>query len=141
MVGTQVTGKRLWHRWLRPWPHHGATGEGFDMTIHYHDLPPASPDQDKARLSTRLPEDLMTHCDFLAIPLRVDAADPANVNAERIALLPKGAIVVNASRERIVDDDAPIAAEVRQRLLPPDLTCTTTSPTFIRVTGICRTLS
>ncbi|MBT8360387.1 MAG: D-glycerate dehydrogenase, partial [Deltaproteobacteria bacterium] len=55
-------------------------------------------------------EDLMPHCDFLALHCVASPETTGLLNAERIALLPDGAIVVNASRGIVIDDDALLAA-------------------------------
>ncbi|MEW6663974.1 MAG: D-glycerate dehydrogenase [Thermodesulfobacteriota bacterium] len=111
MVGTQMTGKRL-----------GIVGfgrvgrvtarraRGFDMKIHYHDLHRLSPELEEGAAFHPTPEDLMPHCDFLALHCVLAPQTRGLLNAERIALLPDGAIVVNASRGPVVDDDALIAA-------------------------------
>ncbi len=55
-------------------------------------------------------EDLLPHCDFLAFHCVATPQTRKMLNAERIALLPNGAIVVNASRGAVIDDEALIAA-------------------------------
>jgi len=111
MVGTQVTGKRLGIVGLgRVGRITARRARGFDMTIHYHDLHRLSPDQEEGSIFHPTPEDLMPHCDFLAFHCVSTPQTQRLLNAERIALLPKGAIVVNASRGAVVDDDALIAA-------------------------------
>ena len=52
----------------------------------------------------------MPHCDFLTLHCLATPQTIMLLNAERIALLPDGAIVVNASRGAVIDDDALIAA-------------------------------
>ena len=52
----------------------------------------------------------MPHCDFLTLHCVASPQTIKLLNAERIALLPDGAIVVNASRGVVIDDDALIAA-------------------------------
>lgn len=111
MVGTQVTGKRL-----------GIVGfgrvgrvtarraRGFDMTIHYHDLHRLQPDLEEGAIFHPTPEDLMPQCDFLAFHCVATPQTQRMLNAERIALLPDGAIVINASRGVVIEDDALIAA-------------------------------
>jgi lactate dehydrogenase-like 2-hydroxyacid dehydrogenase len=111
MVGTQVTGKRLGIVGL------GRVGQvtarrarGFDMTIHYHDVQRLPAAQEQGAIYHPTPEDLMPHCDFLAFHCVSTPQTRKMLNAERIALLPGGAIVVNASRGAVIDDDALIAA-------------------------------
>jgi lactate dehydrogenase-like 2-hydroxyacid dehydrogenase len=111
MVGAQMTGKRLGIVGL------GRVGQvtarrarGFDMTIHYHNRRRLSPDEEDGAIFHPTPEDLMPHCDFLAFHCVSTPETKGMLNAERIELLPDGAIVVNASRGAIVDDDALIAA-------------------------------
>jgi lactate dehydrogenase-like 2-hydroxyacid dehydrogenase len=111
MVGTQVTGKRLGIIGF------GRVGRvvarrarGFDMVIHYNDVKRMPPELEEGAIYHQTPEDLMPHCDFLALHCVSTPETFKLLNAERIALLPDGAIVVNASRGAVVDDNALIAA-------------------------------
>jgi lactate dehydrogenase-like 2-hydroxyacid dehydrogenase len=111
MVGTQVTGKRLGIVGL------GRVGQvtarrarGFEMEIHYHDLRRLPPDQEAGAIFHATLEDLLPHCDFLALHCVATPQTRNLLNANRIALLPDGAIVVNASRGSVVDDEALISA-------------------------------
>lgn len=111
MVGIQVTGKRL-----------GIIGMGrvgyvtarraraFDMEIHYSDVRRLPADREAGAIYHETTEDLLPHCDFLALHCPATPETRGLLNAERIALLPDGAIVVNAARGSIVDEDALIAA-------------------------------
>jgi lactate dehydrogenase-like 2-hydroxyacid dehydrogenase len=109
MVGTQVTGKRLGILGM------GRVGRvvarrarGFDMQIHYHDLRPL-PDADEGVFHKTL-EDMLPHCDFLSLHCNVTPATRGLINAQRLALLPDGAILVNAARGALVEDDALVEA-------------------------------
>lgn len=111
MVGTQVTGKRLGIIGF------GRVGRvvarrarGFEMEIHYNDVKRMSPELEEGAIYHETPEDLMPHCDFLTLHCVASPETIGLLNAERIALLPDGAIVVNASRGVVIDDDALIAA-------------------------------
>jgi len=111
MVGTQVTGKRLGILGF------GRVGRvvakrarGFDMEIHYNDLQRMPPELEEGAIYHQTPEDLMPHCDFLTLHCIASPETTKLLNAERIALLPDGAIVVNASRGVVINDDALIAA-------------------------------
>jgi lactate dehydrogenase-like 2-hydroxyacid dehydrogenase len=109
MVGTQVTGKRL-----------GILGMGrvgrvvarrahaFDMQIHYHDIRPLPSSDDGIYHETV--EDMLPHCDFLSLHCNVTPLTRGLINARRLALLPDGAILVNAARGALVDDDALVEA-------------------------------
>jgi lactate dehydrogenase-like 2-hydroxyacid dehydrogenase len=109
MVGTQVTGKRLGILGL------GRVGRvvarrarGFEMRIHYHDLRPV-PGFDEGVYHDTL-DDLLPHCDFLSLHCNVTPLTRGVMNARRFALLPDGAILVNAARGALVVDDALVDA-------------------------------
>jgi lactate dehydrogenase-like 2-hydroxyacid dehydrogenase len=111
MVGTQVTGKRLGILGF------GRVGRvvakrarGFDMEIHYNDIERLPPALEEGAIYHATPEALMPHCDFLALHCVASPQTIKLLNAKLIALLPDGAIVVNASRGVVVDDEALIAA-------------------------------
>ncbi|OGC01575.1 MAG: D-glycerate dehydrogenase [candidate division NC10 bacterium RIFCSPLOWO2_12_FULL_66_18] len=111
MVGIQVTGKRLGIVGLgRVGRVTARRARGFDMEIHYHDLQRLPPEQEAGAIFHPTPEDLLPHCDFLAFHCVATPQTRKMLNAERIALLPDGAIVVNASRGTVIDDAALIAA-------------------------------
>ena len=111
MVGVQMTGKRL-----------GIVGFGrvgqvvaqraraFDMTIHYHNRHRAEPGIEQGAIYHETVEELMPHCDFLALHCVASPETTGLLNAERISLLPDGAVVVNASRGAVIDDAALIDA-------------------------------
>jgi lactate dehydrogenase-like 2-hydroxyacid dehydrogenase len=115
MVGTQVTGKRLGILGM------GRVGRvvarrarGFDMQIHYHDLRPLESSDEGVYHATL--DDMLPHCDFLSLHCNVTADTRGVMNARRFALLPEGAILVNAARGALVDDDALIVALTSGRL-------------------------
>jgi lactate dehydrogenase-like 2-hydroxyacid dehydrogenase len=109
MVGTQVTGKRLGILGM------GRVGQvvarrarGFDMQIHYHDLRPL-PGTDEGVYHEAL-DNMLPNCDFLSLHCNVTPATRGIIDARRLALLPDGAILINAARGALVDDDALIDA-------------------------------
>ena len=112
MVGTQVTGKRLGIIGF------GRVGQvvarraarGFDMEIHYHNRSRVAPELEDGAIYHATLEELMPHCDFLALHCVASPETAGLLDSERIALLPDGAIVVNASRGVVVDDGALISA-------------------------------
>jgi lactate dehydrogenase-like 2-hydroxyacid dehydrogenase len=111
MVGTQVTGKRLGILGM------GRVGQvvakrarGFDMRIHYHDIRRLPPEKEEEAVFHETVEDLLPQCDFLTLHCNVTPLTRGLMNAERFRLLPDGAILVNAARGAIVDDDALVEA-------------------------------
>jgi lactate dehydrogenase-like 2-hydroxyacid dehydrogenase len=111
MVGTQVTGKRLGILGM------GRVGQvvarrarGFDMTIHYHDVRRLATEIEAGAIFHETLEDMLPLCDFLTLHCNVTPATRGLMNAERFALLPDGAILVNAARGAIIDDDALVEA-------------------------------
>ncbi len=111
MVGTQMTGKRLGIIG------YGRVGQvvarrarGFDMEIHYYNRRRVSSELEAGAIYHASLEELLPHCDFLAIHCVASPETERLLNGERIALLPDGAVVVNASRGVVIDDDALIGA-------------------------------
>ncbi len=111
LLGTQISGKRLGIFGMgRIGRELAKMARGFGMTIHY-------------RNRTRLPADLeqgatwhdndasfLAQCDALAMTAPGGAGTAKWLNAERLALLPRGAVIVNAARGTLVDDEALQAA-------------------------------
>jgi lactate dehydrogenase-like 2-hydroxyacid dehydrogenase len=111
MVGTQVTGKRLGILGM------GRVGQvvakrarGFDMTIHYHDVRRLPPEKEAGAIFHESLDALLPNCDFLSLHCNVTPATRRIMDARRFSLLPDGAILVNAARGAIVDDDALVEA-------------------------------
>ena len=111
MLGTHVTGKRLGIFGM------GRIGQavaqrarGFDMSIHYHNRSPLSDDLEHGATFHDTAESLLAVSDFLSINAPSSPNTQKFLNAERIALLPDGAVVANTARGNIVDDAALIAA-------------------------------
>lgn len=110
-LGIQVTGKRLGILGM------GRVGQimarrarGFDMEIHYYNRTRLSPDLEAGAIYHDSVEALLPHSDFLSIHCPATPETHHLLNAERIALLPDGAVVINTARGAVVDDDALIEA-------------------------------
>ncbi len=111
MVGIQVTGKRLGIIGM------GRVGlvvarraRGFDMEVHYQDIRRHAASLEAGAVYHETIEDLLPICDFLSIHCPALPQTRHLINEKTIALLPDGAVVVNAARGTIVDDEALIAA-------------------------------
>ncbi len=117
MVGTRVTGKRLGIVGL------GRVGRvvarrarGFEMEIHYHNRHRLAEDAEQGAVHHQRLEDLLANCDVLSLHCPATPETEGLLDAARIALLPRHAIVVNTARGAIVDDEALIAALREGRL-------------------------
>lgn len=82
----------------------------FGMTIHYHNRKRLDADAEQGAVFHATAEDLFAASDVLSIHCASTPETRRLVNAKTIALLPKGAIVVNTARGDIVDDEALISA-------------------------------
>jgi lactate dehydrogenase-like 2-hydroxyacid dehydrogenase len=85
----------------------------FGMKIHYHNrnrLTPELEDYAGGAVYFDDADEMLKTCDFLSIHSPLTPETSKFLNAERIAMMPDGAIVVNTSRGGVVDDDALIAA-------------------------------
>lgn len=83
---------------------------GFGMKLHYHSRNRLDPALEHGATYHARFEDMLPHCHFLSVNCASTAETRNIVNARTIALLPDAAIVVNAARGDIIDDDALIAA-------------------------------
>ena len=111
MLGVHVTGKRLGIFGMgRIGRAVAQRARGFEMEIHYSNRRPLPPDQEAGAIFHDTAEGMLPHCDVLSINCPANAETHHWLNAARIRMLPKGAIVVNTARGTIVDDEALIAA-------------------------------
>jgi lactate dehydrogenase-like 2-hydroxyacid dehydrogenase len=109
MVGRQVTGKRFGVLGM------GRVGRvaakramGFDMTVHYHNRRPV--DDMPGSIYHDTAEELLANSDVLSVHCPATRETRGLLDAQRLALLPEGAILVNTARGAVVDDEALIAA-------------------------------
>ena len=109
MVGTQVTGKRFGVLGMgRVGRVAARRARGFDMAIHYHNRRPVEGEPDATYHASV--EELLPNCDVLSIHCPATPETTGLLNAERLAMLPAGAVLVNTARGAIIDDDVLIAA-------------------------------
>ena len=131
MLGRQVSGKRLGIVGM------GRIGQavarrarGFAMRILYHNPRRVAPEIEQgatwfADLRAMLPQ-----CDILTLHARGGPTTANMMNEETFALLPQGAVFVNASRGALVDEEALIAALQSGRLFAAGLDVFHNEPTF-----------
>ncbi|MBL8789855.1 MAG: D-glycerate dehydrogenase [Rhizobiales bacterium] len=85
-------------------------GRAFGMTIHYHNRKALTSGEAQGATFHETLEGMLPHCDFLSINCALTPETRNLINARTLALLPKGAIVVNTARGGIVEDEALINA-------------------------------
>lgn len=110
-LGTRVHGKRLGIFGLgRIGQAVADRGRGFGMRILYHDLARKIPEQERGAEFFETFEAMLPHCDFLSLHADFNPRTAKVMNARTFALLPKGAVFVNAARGGLVDEDALVEA-------------------------------
>jgi lactate dehydrogenase-like 2-hydroxyacid dehydrogenase len=83
---------------------------GLGMTIHYRDVARLPPGLEAGATFHDTDASFLPACDVLSLNAPGGGSTRHWLNAERIAQLPRGAVVVNAARGSLVDDVALIAA-------------------------------
>lgn len=129
MVGKQVTGARLGIIGMgRVGRAFAAKARGFDMDIHYYNRSPLPDTQAQGATYHDSVESLLGVADFLSLhcPATPDTMDL--MNADRFALLPPGAVIVNSARGALVDEDALLAALGSGQVAAAGLDCFKVEP-------------
>lgn len=129
MVGTQLTGARLGIIGMgRVGRAFAAKARGFDMEIHYYNRSALPDAQAHGAFYHDTVESLLKVADFLSLHCPATPETTDLMNAERFALLPKGAIIVNSARGALVDEDALMAALDRGHVAAAGLDCFKVEP-------------
>ena len=117
MIGLEMTGKRLGIVGMgRVGRVTASRARGFDMEIHYHNRHRLPPELEAGATFHETLEEMLPHCDFLALHCPGIPENRDLLNAQRIELLPDDAVVVNAARGTVVDEQALIDALRRRRI-------------------------
>ena len=129
MVGKQVTGARLGIIGMgRVGRAFAAKARGFGMEIHYHNRSRLIPDQEQGAVFHDTVDDLLGVADFLSLHCPATPETTGLMNAERFALLPDGAVVVNTARGALIDETALLAALRAGKLAAAGLDCYVSEP-------------
>ncbi|MEP3045851.1 MAG: D-glycerate dehydrogenase [Roseibium sp.] len=129
MVGKQVTGARLGIVGMgRVGRAFAAKARGFDMEIHYYNRSRLKPEQELGAIFHDTIESLLQVSDFLSLHCPATPETVDLMNAQRFALLPDGAILVNSARGALVDESALVAAINSGKLAGAGLDCFKTEP-------------
>jgi lactate dehydrogenase-like 2-hydroxyacid dehydrogenase len=111
LLGTEVHGKRLGIYGM------GRIGQavaqrarGFNMQIHYYNPHRLPPEREQGATYCEHPDNLLRVSNFLSFHSPATPETKNFLNASRIALMPTGAIVVNAARGTLIVEADLIAA-------------------------------
>ena len=129
MVGKQVSGRRLSIIGM------GRVGQvmarrarGFEMEVHYFNRRRLPGELERGAIYHQTVESLLGVADFLSLHCPATAETTGLMNAERLALLPDGAVLVNTARGALIDEDALLAALDSGKLAAAGLDCFATEP-------------
>ena len=120
MLGVGIQGKRLAILGMGGIGREVAKrGRAFGMEVHYHNRRRLAPDLELEAVYHDSAESLLSAADFLSINCPMTTEMMHFLNAERIGLMPDGAVVVNTARGGLVDDTALLVRSNRGRSSPP----------------------
>jgi len=129
LVGKQLTGARLGIVGM------GGVGRafarkarGFDMEIHYHNRSRLSPEDEAGAIYHETLESLLAVSDFLSLHCPATPETVGLMNADRLAQLPKGAVLVNTARGNLIDEAALVDALDAGHIGAAGLDCFVTEP-------------
>lgn len=111
LVGISLGGKRLGLLGMgRIGQATAKRARAFGLEIHYHNRRRLPPENEQGGIYHDTAESLLSLSDILSLHAPSTPKTRGFLNAERLALMPKGAIVVNTARGDLVEDDDLIAA-------------------------------
>jgi lactate dehydrogenase-like 2-hydroxyacid dehydrogenase len=129
LVGKQMTGARLGIVGM------GGVGRafarkarGFDMEIHYHNRSRLSLEDEAGAIYHETLESLLAVSDFLSLHCPATPETVGLMNADRLAQLPKGAVLVNTARGNLIDEAALVDALDAGHIGAAGLDCFVTEP-------------
>ena len=129
LVGKQLTGARLGIVGM------GGVGRafarkarGFDMEIHYHNRSRLSPEDEAGAIYHETLESLLAVSDFLSLHCPATPETVGLMNADRLAQLPKGTVLVNTARGNLIDEAALVDALDAGHIGAAGLDCFVTEP-------------
>lgn len=129
MVGKQVTGARLGIIGMgRVGRAFAAKARGFDMDVHYYNRSELSSDQSFGATYHETVESLLGVADFLSLHCPATPETTNMMSADRFALLPRGAVIVNTARGALIDEDALLAALQSGQISAAGLDCFKVEP-------------
>ena len=129
MVGKEVSGSRLGIIGMgRVGQAMARNARGLNMEVHYHNRSKLSPDKEQGAIFHENLDDLLAISDFLSLHCPATPETTGIMNADRFAMLPDAAVLINTARGALVDEDALIAALESGKLFAAGLDCFVTEP-------------
>lgn len=111
LMGTLVSGRRLGIFGMgRIGRELARMASAFGMQVHYRDIARLPPDLELGAVWHDNDDSFLAACDVISLNAVGGEGTRKWLNAERIAKLPKGAVVANAARGTLIDDAALIDA-------------------------------
>jgi lactate dehydrogenase-like 2-hydroxyacid dehydrogenase len=111
LMGRQLSGKRLGIVGMgRIGQAMARRARGFGVEIHYTDQQRLPPEKEDGAVFHATVEELLPLAELLSLHAPATPETRHLLDARRLALLPRGSIVVNSARGDLVDDEALIAA-------------------------------
>ena len=111
LMGTLVSGRRLGIFGMgRIGRELARMARAFDMQVHYHDIARLPPELEHGATWHAHEASFLSVCDVLSLNAPGGPGTRHWLNAERIAKLPRGAVVANAARGTLIDDAVLIEA-------------------------------
>ncbi len=104
----------------------------FGLMIHYHNRARLDPELEQGATYHKALETMLPVSHFLSLNCPATPANQNMIDAERLRLLPDGAVLVNTARGTLVDDDALIDALAAGRLFAAGLDVFKNEPAFDR---------
>lgn len=129
MVGKQVSGARLGIVGMgRVGRSMAEKARGFGMETHYHNRAELSADLAKGAIYHADLDEMLGQVDFLSLHCPITPETRNLIDARRLALLPKDAVIVNTARGGLIDEAALLAAIQSGHIAAAGLDCFAVEP-------------
>ncbi len=131
VLGVRVTGKTLGILGMgRIGRAVAQRARGFNMTVMYHSRNRLPPEMEQGARYFGSFHEMLPHCNFLSLHAPAGPVTDRIVNARALALMPRGAVLVNVSRGGLVDEDALHDALISGQLFGAGLDVFRSEPDF-----------
>ena len=129
LVGKQVSGARIGIIGMgRVGQAMARNARGFGMEVHYHNRSRLDAEREQGAIFHENIDSLLGVSDFLSLHCPATPQTTGLMNAERLAMMPDGAVLVNSARGALVDEDALLDALDSKKLAAAGLDCFVQEP-------------